>query len=902
MPAAHRVILIGRVAHAPRNLSATVAFRHSDSIENRRSDGLHRLVSVDPLRAELDARDALSADDLASDERARLRWVLGLALRERGSLADARVELEAALQLAESSGLAELRARVGSSLAFLLGQLGDLDDAVALMRSVASELTGVELSRAIGQLGTILYWRGELAEAAERLEASCRQLAEFGDDDLATRYRSNLGAVLSLMGQHEAAEGHLRESIGTAERLSLPTVAGAAAANLGFVLTLRGELPDAIAAFERAETHYRASNAESDLPRLHADHAQALADSGLVADADGLIGLAIDMYRQQGQLTELAGVLLTAAEIRLAQRDLDAAIAAAADARDRFVGQGRASWAALATALELQARARQDRDPGLIEQLDQIAVELSRHGLPSESTRCRLVAAQLRTAGSAARSAVDADLRAAVEHGRPADRILLAYVDALSALNVGDRGSARRAITRGLDVATSNQAAFGSIETRAHAAIHGYALTELGARLAVDDGRPRELLLRIEATRLMSSRLPEVRPPADPELAAMLTNLRGLTATIADPASGDDQRHDAERDRIRVERDIRRRSRTVRGDSARIGVRDELGAALAMLDDRQLVAHAALDGRLHAVSVVGRRARLHDLGSIEGVREMLDEIAFSLNRLNRVQGSDASRLAAAEMLFEVAAELAELLLPADVADAMNPLVIVPTALLHDVPWALLPPLAGRPVSVNPSVSAWARSERTRQERSAGRDGLRTVGFVAGPGLEYADLEVASLAALYSGPRVATGADATVASCVDLLGSADLVHIACHGSFRTDNPMFSALHLADGPLIVHDLERLDRLPETVILPACSVATSKVLQGGSLLGLATALTTLGACSVIAPLTPVNDASSVTVMQRLHHELIAGSSPAAALAVAALEHDLADPTGAAFIALGA
>ena len=340
----------------------------------------------------------------------------------------------------------------------------------------------------------------------------------------------------------------------------------------------------------------------------------------------------------------------------------------------------------------------------------------------------------------------------------------------------------------------------------------------------------------------------------------------------------------------------------MRGDAASVGVRDELGAALAMLGDRHLLAHAALDGRLYAVSVVKGKARLHDLGDIEGVTGMLDEVAFSLNRLNRVQGSEASRLAAAEMLFEISAELSELLLPPIVGGAIEPVVIVPTAVLHDVPWGLLPPLGGRAVSINPSVSAWARAERTRLQRATERTGLRSIGFMAGPGLDFAEFEVENLSKLYIEPEVYVGAAATSDACVDLFRRADVVHIACHGSFRTDNPMFSSLHLADGPVIVHDLERLHRLPETVILPACSVGTTKALQGGSLLGLAAALTTLGACNVIAPLTPINDAASVTVMDRLHHELIAGASPAAALAVAALEHDLTDPTAGAFITLGA
>ena len=64
-----------------------------------------------------------------------------------------------------------------------------------------------------------------------------------------------------------------------------------------------------------------------------------------------------------------------------------------------------------------------------------------------------------------------------------------------------------------------------------------------------------------------------------------------------------------------------------------------------------------------------------------------------------------------------------------------------------------------------------------------------------------------------------------------------------------------------------------VPVVVVLSSCSVANAKVVQGGSLLGLANAFTTLGAASVIAPLTPISDAASVTVMDRLHRS----SSPA-------------------------
>ena len=373
--------------------------------------------------------------------------------------------------------------------------------------------------------------------------------------------------------------------------------------------------------------------------------------------------------------------------------------------------------------------------------------------------------------------------------------------------------------------------------------------------------------------------------------------------TLADSSASDEQRQDAERDHARVERLVRRRARTARGDpSSRINLRDEIASSLALLGDRQLLAHARVDGRLHAVSVIGGRARLHDLGPVDDVNERIEALTFSLHRLNRIQGSDESRLAAAEMLYAFADELAEIVLPPIVAEAFDPVVIVPTAILHDVPWGLLPPLAGRAVSVNPSVTAWGHAERTlRQRRSTLHDGV-DAGFVAGPGLEFADVEVKHLAGGYVDPVVLVGEEATVAACTGLLSRAELVHIACHGSFRRDNPMFSSLHVADGPLNIYDLEGLPQLPVVVVLSSCSVANAKVVQGGSLLGLANAFTTFGAASVIAPLTPISDAASVTVMDRLHREIIAGSDPAAALAAATMTHDVADPTAAAFIALGA
>ena len=475
----------------------------------------------------------------------------------------------------------------------------------------------------------------------------------------------------------------------------------------------------------------------------------------------------------------------------------------------------------------------------------------------------------------------------AAARGRGADQLLLGRVAAVLAVRSGDRRAARRAVTVGLRAAAAGQAALGSLEARSHAAQHGAELIELGATLAIADGRPRELLHRIESMRTMVWRAPLVRAPNDEAMAALLAELRVSSAAAIDPDAGPDARREADRERLRVEREVRALSRRARGKRGEATTtEDAVAEAIATLGERDLIAYANLAGHLHAVVVRGGRCTLHDLGPASALDDHLEVCAFALHRLNRTQGSAASRDAATELLADGAAALAGQLLPPIVARGERPLVVVPTGVLHGVPWGALAPLRGRPVSVSPSLSAWAAAAR-----AVGRD-RSAVALIAGPGLRFADEEVAALAGIHKGAVVVRADESSAAGTIELFGGRGLVHLACHGAFRTDNPLFSTLSLADGPLTVYDLERAASMPEVVVLSACSVGTSAAINGGTLLGLSSALGAFGAAAVIAPLTPVNDERVLAVMQRLHTGLAAGAAPAAALAAATATGDDARP----------
>ena len=74
-------------------------------------------------------------------------------------------------------------------------------------------------------------------------------------------------------------------------------------------------------------------------------------------------------------------------------------------------------------------------------------------------------------------------------------------------------------------------------------------------------------------------------------------------------------------------------------------------------------------------------------------------------------------------------------------------------------------------------------------------------------LPHAGAEAAQVAGMFAQGQAFTGADATLAVLQQHAAEADVLHLACHAQFRGDNPMFSALHLHDGPLTAERAEAL-----------------------------------------------------------------------------------------------
>jgi len=295
-------------------------------------------------------------------------------------------------------------------------------------------------------------------------------------------------------------------------------------------------------------------------------------------------------------------------------------------------------------------------------------------------------------------------------------------------------------------------------------------------------------------------------------------------------------------------------------------------------------------GVVHALVVRGGRVTRHLAGSLDNALRAVEYARFQLRRVGR--GASADLAAVGEVLADGVLGAAR----GQLGDA--PAVIVPPSRLHGTPWGLMPGLADRPITVSPSAAMWLRARRVA------RPAVERLVLVAGPDLGTEGAEVGIVAARRPDAVVLTGAAAMVDDVIAAIDGATLAHLAAHGRLRLDNPMFSELRLADGPLTVHDLQRMRRAPFRVVLSACDSGLATPVGADELLGLATTMLSLGSAGVAASVTVVDDAATVPVMDRVHRSLEAGADLAEALLRArdASQGNLVEQaTAATFIGLG-
>ena len=819
---------------------------------------------------------------------------LGVASRERGDVALAVRHLRTALAAAASCG-GEREADVQASLASTLAYAGRMAEAIRHMDEALSKASGVIAARVRVRRGGLLQIIGRPAEAVDDLRRAARTLRAAGDSNWEARALINLSNALIDHGDAAAAE----EALTRAESLLNATEqwfeAAVARCNRGRAASLLGRVPEALAHFDAAEKMYAVSGAHP--LELEESRCTALLAAGLHADALRHSQEAADILRKRGtSAAYLANALLRVADAALAAEEPELARTSAVEAARLFRRQGRERGEMVARITIAKARhASGERSRRLLRDATAAAAAAGDRRL-AEAAEAHVLAADVALAlddAAAAKPHLDRAARARTGKST-AGRVLGWYAAARRAQVAGRRTSVFEACEQGLQILDAYQLSLGAAEMRAAATVHGSALASVACReaLAADDAR---LLLRwTERWRATTFALPAVSPPDDVELASALATLRRKTQLIKQAAADGRATGALERERLHAEEEVRGHVLRTSGalpeaGAGRLGI--DVDQILAALGDTTLVEIARLDGRLHVLVGTSAGVRRHAGGTWDAVSREAEFTRFALRRLayharpdqaNAATQQQQERVIAAAMTaLEASAALLQHELLGEAVHELGdgPLLIAPPAALHAVPWGALPALADRAVSVVPSAQTWLRERQTHAPADRG------VAIVVGPDLDGGAGEAAALATCYPHAEVLTAGAATAEKVLAALEGRWLAHIAAHGSFRADNPLFSSLLLDDGPLTVHDLHRLKRAPYRLVLSCCDSGVTGSAGADELLGLVAALGRIGTAGVIAPVVAVNDAATVPVTLRVHELLASGATSSEALRAARL-----------------
>jgi CHAT domain-containing protein len=141
-------------------------------------------------------------------------------------------------------------------------------------------------------------------------------------------------------------------------------------------------------------------------------------------------------------------------------------------------------------------------------------------------------------------------------------------------------------------------------------------------------------------------------------------------------------------------------------------------------------------------------------------------------------------------------------------------------------------------------------------------------------------EIEILAPLFAEATALLDGGATIRALRREAPLADVIHLACHGQFRPDNPLFSSLKLGDGWLTVREAYDLNLHCALVTLSACETGVSAVAPGDELIGLARGFFAAGSPSLLLSLWTVDDDTTAELMAAFYKNLMKTGSPSTAL----------------------
>lgn len=303
-----------------------------------------------------------------------------------------------------------------------------------------------------------------------------------------------------------------------------------------------------------------------------------------------------------------------------------------------------------------------------------------------------------------------------------------------------------------------------------------------------------------------------------------------------------------------------------------------------LAEKRVLVEFVEFDEKLSAFVITNQEISFFEnIASSEKILESIKALQFQFGALR--YGSKNLEKFASELKRKsdhcLSKLYASLIKPFEEILGNRELIVIPVSNLYHVPFAGLFNgenylIEENEVVTSPSALIWQNLDAN----STPTDKNALLIGTADENIPHVEAEIEAIGNILKNHKTLAGSTATFENVIEESPTFDILHFACHGQFRPDNPMFSSLTLANGKITVRDICSQNLKADLVTLSACETGLNEISAGEEILGLARGFLSAGVCSIVLSLWTVNDEATKELMKIFYTELQRRNTVAASL----------------------
>lgn len=884
-----------------------------------------RLAEAVVAQGRIDTQRALALAEAAVFLSQKLgnKEVLGLSLRAKGNALclsgrnpQALEFYQQALGLFEALNDEEQIARTLTSSLQALILLGEYDHAFAAAERARTVFTRMGEARRLARLennvGNIYHRQDRFEEALASYERSYEQLLPFGDSQELVTALSNMAMCLISLNDFPRALATYRRVRAFCDERKMPLLRAQADYNIAYLHHLRGEYSQAIEMLHEARHRCELNGDEYHFALCHLDLAEIYLELNLSSEAremahEGSLWFhKLAMGYEEAKCAAYEAMALGQVGKTVGSLELFA------QARAKFVQEKNLVWPWLIDLYQALILLNEGRYFESRRLCLRAAAFFDASFLPGKAILCHLLLARLALhtgdfASARAECSQALDRLASVE--APMLRYQAHFLMGQVQQALGDAGAAYDSCQKAREALEALRSRLRGEELKIAFMKNRLEVYETLVELCLSNGARKNSAeesfryIELAKSRSLAELLLQGHPLASEEegqsdLVRRIREMREelnwyyrrlereqLTAEEPSRERIEKLQRQAlarENELLRVLRELRSaEAEGISGDSSAMNSLESIRACLPA--DATLLEYFSLRGQFIAAVLTRENLEILPLTPVSRATGLLRMLDFQISKFRLGPGyvhsfENALFEATQSHLMEL---YRELLGPLGDRLRGRHLVIVPHGALHYLPFHALFDghrylIDAFTISYAPSAGIYALCHR--KPPSAAASSL--VLGVPDSRAPFIQDEVQSVARILPAAELVLGAE----SCEKALRAkglrSRLIHIATHGNFRRDNPLFSGIRLGSSYLNLYDLYQLKLAAELVTLSGCATGMNVVAAGDELLGLIRGLLHAGARSLLLSLWDVHDRSTAEFMVCFYECLQNGDDRARAL----------------------